>query len=138
MAAGPWQIFNAVKAAALNSALDLEGSPLTVKLVDSDYVFDASHVQVSDLGGNTLSGNGYADETVTGVASGTTTRVIAGNSDAVFTASGGSLSPEGVVICQGTQLIAYSDLEDGGSFPTITDGSDLTVDLTTTGILQLA
>jgi len=142
MAAGNWTFPDGARTRLLNGTFDL----------DSDTFFMALFLSTSNLGAATTTYAGVTNEhsAVNGYATGgismgpltlagTTTVTVDDPADAVWTASGGSITARFAAIYESAgDVLCYCLLDSTPADVTATNGNTLTVALNASGIFTLA
>lgn len=140
MAAGAWQLTNSGRTSLLDGTFDLDTDTFKMALFLSTSNIGAGSTTYAGLTNEHANGNGYATggESVTLSLSGTTT-VTGDCTDAVWTASGGSIVARFAVIYEvGGRVLCYCLLDDTPADVTATAGNTLTVQISGSGIFTLA
>lgn len=143
---GTLEIYDSFKRYKSNKTIDLENDTFICGLSTSAYTFDKNaHETLSDIT-NELSGNGYARQTLTGVAftepTNGTWRFT--SNDVVFAASGGALLARTWWIFDDTPtspvdpLCFAGLLDDTPADVSTADGSSLTIRVNANGYYQEA
>lgn len=145
MAADKWLIYHGFKEYAGDGSIDMDGDTFKVTLHTS--ASNAADL-TTDLHGsitNEVTGNGYAEQTLTSV---TWTRVTAtvtyDSANSAYTASGGSIVARFAVIYDDTPTspadpnVCYSLLDNTPADVTVTDGNTLTLEMNASGILTVS
>jgi hypothetical protein len=138
-AAGTWTFTNGSRTRMLNGTWDFDTDSFRMALLTSASNIGAATTTWAGVTGE-VSGNGYAVQTITFSLSGTTT-VTADSTDATYTASGGSIVARYACIYEnGGDVVCYCllDTTAGGTDVTVTDGNSLTVQISASGVFQLA
>lgn len=142
MAAGAWTFTNAGRTSLLNGDFDLNSDTFNMALFLSTSNIGSGSTTYAGLTNEHANANGY---TTGGVAigslslSGTTTVTVDDATDAVWTASGGSITARFAVLYEvGGNILCYCLLDDTPADVTATDGNTLTVAFNASGIFTLA
>jgi hypothetical protein len=142
MAAGAWTFTDAGRTSLLNGDFDLDTNTFLVALFLSTSNIGASSTTYAGLTNEHANNNGYTTGGFSYGAlalSGTTTVTVDDAADAVWTASGGSITAKFAVIYEsGGNVLCYCLLESGGADVTATAGNTLTIALHASGIFTLA
>jgi hypothetical protein len=142
MAAGAWTFTDAGRTSLLNGDFDLDTNTFLVALFLSTSNIGASSTTYAGLTNEHANNNGYTTGGFSYGAlalSGTTTVTVDDAADAVWTASGGSITAKFAVIYEsGGNVLCYCLLESGGADVTATTGNTLTIALHASGIFTLA
>lgn len=140
MAAGAWQLTNTGRTKLLDGTFDLDSDTFKMALFLSTSNLAASSTTYAALTNEHANANGYTTGgvSVTLSLSGTTT-VTADSTDAVWTASGGSITARYAVIYEvGGSILAYCLLDSTPADVTATSGNTLTVQINASGVFTLA
>lgn len=131
-------------AVQLNQGVDLENDTLVMLLTTSAHTPSGAHTNEADID-NEVSGNGYARQTLTGLAysqealdDATANDARFSANDAVFTADGGDIVSRYWHLLDTTAdvLLDWGLIDDQDVDVTVTDGNELTLTLTD-GILEV-
>lgn len=140
MAASQWTLTNTGRTSLLNGDFDLDSDTFKMALFLSTSNLGAASTTYAAVTNEHSNANGY---TTGGVAvtislSGTTT-VTVDSTDAVWTASGGSITARFAAIYEvGGKILAYCLLDNTPADVTATSGNTLTVQISVSGVLTLA
>lgn len=140
MAAGAWVFPNGARTNLLNGTFDLDTDTYKMGLFLSTSNLGAASTTYAGVTNEHANANGY---TTGGVAvtlslSGTTT-VMVDSSDAVWTASGGSIVARFAAIYEvGGNILCYCLLDNTPADVTATTGNTLTVAINASGVFTLA
>ena len=141
MAAGAWTFTNAGRTSLLNGDFDLDTNTFLVALFLSTSNIGAASTTYAGLTSEHANANGYATGGIsygTLVLTGTTTVTVDDTLDAVWTASGGSITARFAVIYKSTgNVLCYCLLDSTPADVTATDGNPLTLALSGSGIFSL-
>ena len=140
MAAGAWVFTNAGRTSLLNGDFDIDTDTFKMALFLSTSNLGASSTTYAGVDNEHAQENGYTTggESVTLSLSGTTT-VTVDSTDAVWDASGGSITARSACIYEvGGNVLCYCLLDDTPADVTATDGNSLTVEIHTSGVFTLA
>jgi hypothetical protein len=142
MAAGAWTFTNAGRTSLLNGDFDLNTDTFNMALFLSTSNIGSGSTTYAGLTNEHAAANGYSTG---GVAigsltlSGTTTVTVDDATDAVWTASGGSIIARFAVLYEvGGNVLCYCLLDNTPADVTATDGNTLTVAFHASGIFTLA
>jgi len=142
MAAGAWTFPDGARTRLLNGTFDLDTDTFLMALFLSTSNIGAATTTYAGVTNEHANGNGY---TTGGISmgpltlSGTTTVTVDDPADAVWTASGGSITARFAVIYEsGGDVLCYALLDSTPADVTATDGNTLTVALNASGIFTLA
>jgi hypothetical protein len=142
MAAGAWTFTNAGRTSLLNGDFDLNSDTFNMALFLSTSNIGSGSTTYAGLTNEHAAANGYSTG---GVAigslslSGTTTVTVDDATDAVWTASGGSITARFAVLYEvGGNVLCYCLLDSTPADVTATDGNTLTVAFHANGIFTLA
>jgi hypothetical protein len=142
MAAGAWTFTNAGRTSLLNGDFDLNSDTFNMALFLSTSNIGSGSTTYAGLTNEHAAANGYSTG---GVAigsltlSGTTTVTVDDATDAVWTASGGSIIARFAVLYEvGGNVLCYCLLDNTPADVTATDGNTLTVAFHASGIFTLA
>jgi hypothetical protein len=142
MAAGPWTFPNSARTDLLNGTFDLDTDTFLVALFLSTSNIGASSTTYAGLTNEHANANGYTTGGISYGAlalSGTTTVTVDDALDAVWTASGGSITARYAVIYEsGGRVLCYCLLDSTPADITATTGNTLTVALSASGIFTLS
>lgn len=140
MAAGAWTFTNGARTSLLNGTFDLDTDTFKMGLFLSTSNLGAASTTYAGVTNEHSNANGY---TTGGVAvtlslAGTTT-VTVDSSDAVWTASGGSITARFAAIYEvGGNILCYCLLDSTPADVTATTGNTLTVAINASGVFTLA
>lgn len=140
MAAGAWTFTNGGRTRLLNGTFDLDSDTFKMALFLSTSNLGAATTTYAGVTNEHANGNGYTTggTSVTLSLSGTTT-VTVDSSDAVWTASGGSIVARFAAIYEvGGDVLCYCLLDSTPANVTATDGNTLTVAINASGVFTLA
>ncbi len=141
-AAGAWTFTNGARTSLLNGTFDLDTDTFKVALFLSTSNIGASSTTYAGVTNEHSNANGYTTGGISyGVLalSGTTTVTVDDASDAVWTASGGSITARFAVIYEnGGNVLCYCLLDSTPADVTATTGNTLTLALHASGIFTLA
>jgi hypothetical protein len=141
MAAGTWTFTNEGRTKLLDGTFDLDTNAFKMALFLSTSNIGAASTVYSSLTNEHANANGYTTGgvAVTVTLAGTTT-VTVDSSDAVWTASGGSITARFAVIyaTASSRILAYCLLDSTPADVTATDGNTLTVQIHASGVFTLA
>ena len=142
MAAGAWTFTDGGRTRLLNGTFDLDTDTFLIALFLSTSNIGAASTTYAGLTNEHANANGY---TTGGFSlgplalSGTTTVTVDDPADAVWTASGGSITARFAVIYEsGGDVLCYCLLDSTPADVTATDGNTLTVAFHANGIFTLA
>jgi hypothetical protein len=139
MAAGNWTLTNAGRTSLLNGDFDLDTDTFKMALFLSTSNIGASSTTYAGLTNEHANGNGYTTggTSVTLSLSGTTT-VMVDSTDAVWTASGGSIVARFAVIYEVSgKVLAYCLLDSSPADVTTTTGNTFTVQIHASGVFNV-
>lgn len=138
MAADAWVIHDRFKEYKGDNTIDMDGDTFEVRLYTSASNIATTSVGDATTATNELSGNGYAADTLVTTWNRSTNTVTFDSDDAVFTASGGSITARYAAIIDTTttpdEVVAHSLLDNTPADVTVTDGNTLTVQMNASGI----
>jgi hypothetical protein len=140
MAAGTWTLTNTGRTSLLNGTFDLDTDTFKMALFLSTSNIGASSTTYAGLTNEHANANGYTTggTSVTLSLSGTTT-VMVDSTDAVWTASGGSITARFAVIYEVSgNVLAYCLLDSTPADVTATTGNTLTVAINASGVFTVA
>lgn len=140
MAANAWTFYYVFKEAMADGTIDLDGDTFKVLLTTSSYTPSASsHSILTDIT-NEVSGNGYAQYTLTCTWTRSDDTVTFDSDDATFTADGGTITARYAVLYDSTTttLVAYTLLDNTPADVAVTAGNTLTISMNESGIFQLS
>lgn len=140
MAAGTWTFTNGGRTKLLDGTFDLDSDTFKMALFLSTSNIGAASTTYAGLTNEHANANGYTTggTAVTLSLSGTTT-VTVDSSDAVWTASGGSITARFAVIYEvGGNVLCYCLLDSAPADVTATTGNTLTVAINASGVFTLA
>lgn len=140
MAAGTWTFTNGGRTKLLDGTFDLDSDTFKMALFLSTSNIGATSTTYAGLTNEHANGNGYTTGgvSVTLSLSGTTT-VMVDSTDAVWTASGGSITARFAVIYEVSgNVLCYCLLDSTPADVTATDGNTLTVQINASGVFTLA
>lgn len=140
MAAGSWTFTNAGRTSLVNGDFDLNSDTFKMALFLSTSNIGSGSTTYAGLTNEHSNANGYTTggESVTLSLSGTTT-VTVDSSDAVWTASGGSITARFAVIYEVSgNVLCYCLLDSAPADVTATTGNTLTVAIHASGVFTLA
>src|SRR3990167_1219513 len=142
MAAGNWTFTDGARTRMLNGTFDFDTDTFLVALFLSTSDIGAASTTYATVSNEHASNNGY---TTGGISygplalSGTTTVTVDDALDAVWTATGGSITARFAVIYEsGGDVLCYCLLDDTPADVTATTGNTLTLSLHASGIFTLA
>jgi hypothetical protein len=142
MAAGAWQFPNSARTDLLNGTFDLDSDTFLIALFLSTSNIGAGSTTYAGLTNEHANANGYSTGGISLgslTLSGTTTVTVDDPSDAVWTASGGSITARFAVIYEsGGRVLCYCLLDSAPADVTATDGNTLTLQFHSSGIFTLA
>ena len=142
MAAGAWTFTDAGRTSLLNGDFDLDTNTFLMALFLSTSNIGAASTTYAGVTNEHANANGYTTGGISmGVLTlaGTTTVTVDDPADAVWTASGGSITARFAVIYEsGGNVLCYCLLDSTPADVTATDGNTLTVALHASGIFTLA
>ncbi len=145
MAADKWKIYHGFKEFAGDGSIDLDADAFKVSLhistSNAATLSNDLHASIT----NEVTGNGYAQQTLTSVTwVRATATVTLDSADPAWTASGGSIVSRFAVIYDDTPAspldpnVAYSLLDNTPADVTVTDGNTLTLQINASGILTVS
>lgn len=140
MAAGAWTFTNTGRTKLLNGTFDLDSDTFKMALFLSTSNLGASSTTYSGVSNEHANANGYTTGgvSITLSLSGTTT-VTVDSTDAVWTASGGSITARFAAIYEvGGDILCYCLLDSTPADVTATSGNTLTVQINASGVFTLA
>ena len=140
MAAGNWTLTNGGRTRLLNGTFDLDTDSFKMALFLSTSDLGAASTTYAGVTNQHANANGYTTGgvVVTISLSGTTTVTI-DSTDAVWTASGGSIIARFACIYEvGGDVLAYCLLDSTPADVTATAGNTLTVQINASGVSTLA
>jgi len=142
MAAGARTFTNAGRTSLLNGDFDVDTNTFLIALFLSTSNIGAGSTTYAGVTNEHANANGYTTGGISYgalVLSGTTTVTVDDTLDAVWTASGGSITARFAVIYEsGANVLCYCLLDSTPADVTATDGNTLTVALHAIGIFTLA
>ncbi|MBM3133056.1 MAG: hypothetical protein FJZ95_08505 [Chloroflexi bacterium] len=141
MAAGSWVFTNAARTYLLNGVFDLDSDTWKMALLTSASNIGAGSTTYAGVTGEVANGNGYTTggASITLTLSGTTTLTVDIQTDPTWTASGGAITARYAVIYEvGGNVLCYCLLDSTPADVTVTDGNQLTVAASPSGIFTLA
>jgi hypothetical protein len=142
MAAGAWTFTDVGRTDLLNGTYDLDTDTFLLALFLSTSNIGAASTTYAGLTNEHANANGYTTGGISfGVLalSGTTTVTVDDAADAVWTASGGSITAKFAVLYETAgRVLCYCQLDSGGADVTATAGNTLTVAFNASGIFTLA
>ena len=142
MAAGAWTFPDGGRTKLLDGTFDLNTDTFLMALLLSTSNIGAASTTYAGLTNEHANANGYTTGGISLGAltlSGTTTVTVDDPADAVWTASGGSITARFAVIYEsGGNVLCYCLLDSTPADVTATDGNTLTVALNASGIFTLA
>jgi len=139
MAAGAWQFTNAGRTSLFNGDFDIDTDTFKMALFLSTSNIGAASTTFAGLTNQHAAANGYTTGgiAITLTLSGTTTVTIDISVDPVWTASGGSIVARFAVIYEVSgNVLAYCLLDSTPADVTTTDGNQLTVAASASGVFQ--
>lgn len=142
MAADAWVLHDRFKEYKGDNTIDMDNDSFEMRLYTSASNIATTSVGDATTATNELSGNGYAADTLvtTWTRSGGT--VTFDSDNALFTASGGSITARYAAIIDTTttpdEVVAHSLLDNTPADVTVTDGNTLTVQINASGIFTEA
>lgn len=140
MAAGTWVFTNVGRTKLLDGTFDLDTDTFKMALFLSTSNLGVASTDFASVTNEHAAQNGYVagGESITLSLSGTTT-VTVDSTDAVWNASGGSITARFACIYEvGGDVLCYCLLDDTPADVTATDGNTLTVEIHASGIFTLA
>jgi hypothetical protein len=142
MAAGAWTFPDSARTDLLNGTFDLDTDTFLMALFLSTSNIGASSTTYAGVTNEHANANGYTTGGFSLGAltlSGTTTVTVDDPADAVWTASGGSITARYAVIYESSgRVLCYCLLDSTPADVTATTGNTLTVALHASGIFTLA
>ena len=142
MAAGAWTFTNAGRTSLLNGDFDIDTNTFLMALFLSTSNIGAASTTYAGLTNEHANANGYTTGGISMGAltlAGTTTVTVDDPADAVWTASGGSITARFAVIYKSAgNVLCYCLLDSTPADVTATNGNTLTVALHASGIFTLA
>ena len=142
MAAGAWVFTNAGRTSLLNGDFDLDTNTFLMALFLSTSDIGAGSTAYATVTNEHANANGYTTGGISmGVLTlaGTTTVTVDDPADAVWTASGGSITARFAVIYESAgNVLCYCLLDSTPADVTATTGNTLTVALNASGMFTLA
>jgi hypothetical protein len=142
MAAGTWTFPDGARTRLLNGTFDLDTDTFKIALFLSTSNIGAASTTYAGVTNEHANANGYTTGGIsygTLVLSGTTTVTVDDTLDAVWTASGGSITARFAVIYENAgDVLCYCLLDSSPADVTATTGNTLTVALHSSGIFTLA
>ena len=142
MAAGAWTFTNGGRTRLLNGTFDLDTDTFKIALFLSTSNIGAASTTYAGLTNEHANANGYTTGGISLGAltlAGTTTVTVDDPADAVWTASGGSITARFAVIYEdGGDVLCYCLLDSTPADVTATDGNTLTIAFHSSGIFTLA
>lgn len=140
MAAGAWTFTNGGRTSLIDGTFDINSDTYKMALFLSTSNIGSASTTYAGLTNEHANANGYTTggTAVTLSLSGTTT-VTVDSSDAVWTASGGSITARFAVIYEvGGNVLCYCLLDSTPADVTATTGNTLTVAINASGVFTLA
>jgi hypothetical protein len=142
MAAGAWTFTDAGRTSLLNGDFDLDTNTFLIALFLSTSNLGAASTTYAGVTNEHANANGYTTGGISLGAltlAGTSTVTVDDPSDAVWTASGGSITAKFAAIYESAgNVLCYCLLDSGGADVTATDGNTLTIAFHASGIFTLA
>ena len=142
MAAGNWTFPDGVRTRLLNGTFDLDTDTFLMALFLSTSNIGAATTTYAGVTNEHANANGYTTGGISMGAltlAGTTTVTVDDPADAVWTASGGSITARFAVIYESAgDVLCYALLDSTPADVTATTGNTLTVALNASGIFTLA
>ena len=142
MAAGAWQFTSEGRTKLLDGTFDLDTDTFLIALFLSTSNIGAASTTYAGLTNEHANANGYTTGGISLGAltlSGTTTVTVDDPADAVWTASGGSITARFAVIYEsGGRVLCYCLLDSTPADVTATDGNTLSIVFHASGIFTLA
>jgi hypothetical protein len=142
MAAGAWTFTDAGRTDLLNGTFDLDTDTFLMALFLSTSNIGAASTTYAGVTNEHANANGYTTGGISFgplVLSGTTTVTVDDAADAVWTASGGSITARFAVLYESAgRVLCYALLESPAADVTATAGNTLTVAFNASGIFTLA
>lgn len=142
MAAGTWTFTDIGRTRLLDGGFDLDTDTFLIALFLSTSNIGAASTTYAGVTNEHANANGYTTGGIsygTLVLSGTTTVTVDDTLDAVWTASGGSITARFAVIYESAgNVLCYALLDSTPADVTATTGNTLTVALHANGIFTLA
>ena len=142
MAAGAWTFTDGGRTRLLNGTFDLDTDTFLCALFLSTSNIGAASTTFAGVTNQHATANGYTAGGISMGAltlAGTTTVTVDDPADAVWTASGGSITARFAVIYEsGGDVLCYCLLDSTPADVTATNGNTLTVSLSVSGIFTLS
>jgi hypothetical protein len=142
MAAGAWTFTDAARTRILNGTFDFDTNTFKVALFLSNSNIGAASTTYAGVTNEHANANGYTTGGFSFGAltlSGTTTVTVDDAADAVWTASGGSITSRFAVLYKdASDVVCYCLLDSTPADVTATEGNTLTIALHASGIFTLA
>lgn len=141
MPAGAWTFTNAARTNLLNGTFDIDSDTWRMALFQSTSNIGASSTNYAGLTNEVANANGYTTGgiAITLTLAGTTTVTVDIATDAVWTASGGSIVARFAVIYElSGNVLCYCLLDDAPANVTATAGNTLTVAASASGVFTLS
>jgi hypothetical protein len=142
MAAGNWIMTNGGRTSLLDGTFDLNTDTFLIALFLSTSNIGAASTTYAGVTNEHAAANGYSTGGISLGAltlAGTTTVTVDDPADAVWTATGGSITAKFAVLYESAgNVLAYCQLDSGGADVTATDGNTLTIAFNASGIFTLA
>lgn len=141
MAAGPWITYGSAIEKIGNKLIDLDNDTFKLVILGESYTPNTStHDEVADLSDESAN---YTRPTLTPSWSRSgTTSTFDETSNPSITATGGAMTVKYAVIfddtVSGDPLIAYCDLNSGGSELSIAEGDVITINMNASGVFAIA
>jgi hypothetical protein len=142
MAAGAWTFTNSGRTSLLNGDFDLDTNTFLIALFLSTSNIGAASTTYAGVTNEHANANGYTTGGISLGAltlAGTTTVTVDDPVDAVWTATGGSITARFAVIYEsGGNVLCYCLLDSAPADVTATSGNTLTIAFHSSGIFTLA
>lgn len=142
MAAGAWTFTNVGRTDLLNGTYDLDTDTFLIALFLSTSNIGAASTTYAAVTNEHANANGYTTGGISLGAltlAGTTTVTVDDPADAVWTASGGSITARFAVLYEsGGRVLCHCLLDNTPADVTATDGNTLTIAFNASGIFTLA
>lgn len=142
MAAGTWQTYFTARERLMDGSYDVDGDTFICLLLDNAHTPDlAAHDDLSDVVDEEIADTDYARVTLTTVTWDETNGTVTFDADDIDFGTSVDIAARYAVIFDDTHasdgLLAYLDLNDGGSSNVSSSASEFVIQIAATGIFTL-
>ena len=143
MAAGTWQVYHTAIERFFDGTYDIDGDTFICALLDNAHTPDlAAHDDLTDVAGDEIADTDYGRVTLTTVTWDETNGTATFDADNIDFGTSVDIAARYAVIFDDTHaedgLVAYLDLNDGGSSNVSSSSSEFVIQIAATGIFTVA